>query len=209
MNLLKALRRNKTKFHTKPEHNIQLAFEYGGIDYFHFPDVFNIPCMRAMSAIQFYEEMRMRMTKDFLLQDLSAHSKLNESIRMHTSGKTGAIDLEAAHKLLRDSDTLIQQKKERLEWIAEPETIYNLASIVYFDSTEDPYKYDRQHGLEKIKIWKESKNEMLGFFLQQPMSNYMPYFKELNHDFRDYLKVVEDLEKEHLANISAILSKKN
>lgn len=197
------------EFHIKAEHKIELAFECDGVAYYHFPQVFDIPCMRAMSAVQFYEEMRMRMTKDFMLLDAEAHAKINEGLRAVLSGKTGGIDLGTAHKMLAESDMLISQKKERLEWIAEPETIYNLASVVYFDATENPYQFDSAHAKIKIDRWKKSNDKMLDFFLSQPISNYMPYFAQLKVDTGDYIAIVEELSKAHLEAVSQILSKKS
>jgi|ERR1700741_309960 len=199
----------KPKFLNEPRYRIIQEFVHNGIVYYRHEDVFNTPCVRALSSIQYYEELQMRMTREFLLEDIKAHETINANLKKVISGSGGQLNLVDAVHLLGQSNVLIKQKKERLEWIFEPESLYKLAAVVYFDSSENPMQYDSRYAQKKIERWKENNTEMLDFFLQQPILRFAPSFKELNTDFHLYLEALEQVNNEHLEKISQFISNKN
>lgn len=206
---LRARLSGRPEFLDKGDYRIIPAFKHGGIQYYRYDDVFNTPCVRALASIQYYEEFQMRMTREYLTDDLKAHEQLNANLRSVLSGKTGQLDLVAAGSILANSNQLLNQKRQRLDWIFEPESMYNLAAVVYFDKTENPMKYDARYAKEKIERWKIDHEEMLDFFLQQPILRYAPSFKELTTDFHQYLETLELVNKEHLEKISQFISNKS
>lgn len=198
--------KRKSNFNiNNPEHVIQLAFVHKGIEYFCFTDIYKVNCNRAMHALPAYEELAMRMTKDYMVKDLEAHQKLNADIMEMLSGKTGGVNLNLVYEKMKVSNLLLTQKKERLEWIFEPEALYKIASVLYFDKNENPYQYDEKYCATKIESWKKD-TEVLAFFLKQPIQKYVPYSTLSNSDLDTYLKVLEAQIQVQWENIFTTLS---
>lgn len=175
------------KLHTN--HHVELAFICDGVEYFHFTDTFNMPCERGLDALAIYEEMNMRCTRDFLL----AHTEAIDAV-FKTKGSINLTDLMQLNNNL----------KERLKFIHHPDIIYKLASIMYFDKTENPYRYDNKYAGEKIKKWKKEK--MMDFFLSLPIENLIPSLKQSEEDFNLISEMVSKIDQQHLQKIILILS---
>lgn len=186
----------------KSEYVIEPAFIHNGVQYYSYKDIFTVPCYRAMFAIQAFEEVSLRMTREFMIEDLKANKAVFERMKEYMSKG----NLIAAYEQLKIADQLLEQKKERLEWIFEPEVLYNLASIVYFDKSENPEKYDQKYSKVKIERWKKD-GDSLGFFLHQPIRKYIPFSTLSKEDLEAYLKTVNDLTDHQWENIFTILSK--
>ena len=179
-------------FDTKEEHPYTWAFKCGGIDHYEFEDINNLMCGRAFAAIDFYNELGMKCTREFL----QAHCAAVQEI---LNPKT-PIDI---FKL----NTLNVQLQERLDMVIDSETIYKIASVVFFDKTEKPYSYDFKYGQKKIERWK--KEEGLDFFLRKPIRNLIPALEISDKDFLAYMKVGQEINREHLGSISTMLSSKD
>lgn len=179
-------------FPVKLDHRVEFAFEADGIKYFEFSDANNIPCERAFSAIALYEELNMRCTREYL----QAHAQAVED----AINDRGGISITNLAKLN-------QQLKERLDLIFEPELVYKLASVIYFDETENPYKYDFKYGIEKVARWK--KQNIADFFLSLPIKKLLPQTDLSNQDLEDYSRITKALTKEHLDSIFTIASGKS
>lgn len=179
----------KPIFNLHTNHHVELAFICDGTEYFHFTDTFNIPCERGLDALAIYEEMNMRCTRDFLL----AHTEAVDAVFKVKGGIN-----------LSDLIQLNSNLKERLQFIHHPDIIYKLASIMYFDKSENPYRYDNKYAQEKIKKWKKQK--MMDFFLSIPIGNLIPSLKQSEEDFNLISQVVMKMEGVHLQKIISILS---
>jgi hypothetical protein len=189
INKIKNIFKSKPKFLKENQYNIEKIFTNNGKDYYSFKDSFNVPYERALTALTYYEEFRMRCTREYLQKHVEATDALINS-------KT--IKLTEVAKLNN-------QLKERLEWIIEPELIYKLASVIIFDSNESPYVYDFKYNQAKISEWKENK-EILSFFLQLPIMNVIPYLNDLELNLEAYSELVERVKTTHLENILSIKS---
>lgn len=187
MKFLRKIFKRKPKFSLQNDHIIKEAFTCGGVVYYQFDDIFNVPFERALTALDFYEELRMRTSRDLLL--------------LHVT----AVDEQLNKGKLTEVAKLNQQLKERLEFIIEPDLLYKLASVVFFDKNESPYIYDYKYGQDKIKNWKKE-SEMNAFFLQMPLIKLVPFLADCEIDFQAYSKMVEKLNRVHLENISSNLS---
>jgi hypothetical protein len=173
----------------KPPFNTELpitfAFEVGGIKYYQFDDAFNTPCERALKALTYYEELRMRCTRDYL----EKHCQAVKEVLSNTK-----IDVQRLA-------VLNQQLLDRLELIIEPDIAYKLASVVYFDKNESPYVFDDKYAAKKVEHWKKHKG-VHDFFLQKPVQALIPFINgsEVNLDI--YSEVVRNLNRIHSALIS-------
>lgn len=195
MNIFKRLLRKSVSKHvfTKQQADTEIieAFKFGGVQYYQFYDFFSAPSERTFSAISFFEEMRMRCTREFLL----AHLKAREAIMSDTKG----IDISKMSKM----DT---QLAERLEWIIEPYTFLKFCSVVYFDKHENPFKYNHKYNVKKIQKWKDAG---VDFFLLPATRNLLPFMNLSEKDLQVYLMTVEKMTQAHLDTISMMLSEKD
>jgi len=173
----------------KLDHPVEYRFSIGKERFYQFKDISKIKCQRALTVSDFYNELAMRTTRDFLL--------------LHTE----AIDKE----LNRDSisidqiislKTLNQQLKERLEMIYETDIIYKIASVVFFTLDENVYEYDDQLGRERIALFKSQGD---AFFFGTLFKNLIGLKDISEADLKTYMKVGETITKEHFKTISTIL----
>lgn len=177
------------KLHRNIEHKINLAFELHGVKYYCFDDAFNVPYERALTALTYYEEFRMRCTRDFL--------------KLHVKATDEALNKGK----LTNIAILNNQLKERLDFVIEPKLLYKLASVIYFDETESPLTYDFKYNDEKIKIFEENK-DIKAFFLQNHIQQLVPFLKDVDLNLELYSKVVNEVTEIHLENILSNISEK-
>jgi len=183
----------------------ELVFKSGGTQYYTIKDIFNLNSTRAMAAISFFEELRMKCTREYLIKHLDAQKELNKELRKALDLNNKSLNLEGAFLAIQESEKLDLQIKERLEWIFEPDCMLKLAGIVFFDENEDPFGYDPGYGIEKVNRWK--KEGVDAFFLSKHMNHLIDYSSIKEEDFQKFTGVAEVLTTVHLENISTILSK--
>lgn len=173
------------------KHIIEPAFEIAGVQYYRHADVFNIPCERGLMALAIYEESRMRCSREYL-------EKHVEVVRELLRAKS--IDIFKINQLN-------EQMAERLNLVIDTDLMYKLASIVYFDSKENPAIYEAEYCAKKIEFWKSHKGTA-DFFLQKPLKELIPYLESVDFDLNEYSKVQTELNRLHLERLSAFASKK-
>jgi hypothetical protein len=155
-----------------------------------------MPYQRALKCLTAYEELRMKCTHEYL----SWHVKAVENALRGSEGK-GSVVVN-----LNELSTLNNNLKQRLEqWVIDLNLAYRLASIVFFDKTENPVDYDFKYGNEKIEHWKKH-NTMDVFFSKVPIQRLLPFLKDLEMNLEIYSVVVEQLKdmqrKDILRNLS-------
>ena len=181
---LKGIIKNK-KLHTKliNDYMIKEAFVYKGVQYYMFNDPFEVSAGRGLYSMTFFEEMLARVDRDYLLY----HVKAMENVLSNPS-KT---DLSTIVKL---NDNL----KERLEFqIALPEHVYKLASVIFFDKSESPFRYDADYNRKKIEMWQKDA-EAYDFFLQTPLKTLIPFLQLPQEGTAAYLAALNKISQRHL-----------
>lgn len=187
------------KFTLKEGHQVlEVSFPGDDTKYYEFNDANMAPCHRMYFAMQYYNELKCKVDREYLL----AH---NQAIKDCINGKNdknkGVVDLVQVA-------SLIAQMDERLEWILEPESIYKYASVIIFDESENPYDYDMKYNMEvKIPRWKAL--GLSSFFLSQPVKRLFPALDLSAEDLDTYLKTQAKVNKAQLENIFTTLSKDN
>lgn len=132
-----------------------------------FVDTFGIPSGRAFHALTYYEEAQMKVEREFLLAYLEAVEKeLNSGQLVKVARHTGIL-------------------RKRLEYIFEPDILYKLASVMFFDASENPYTYDFAYAAKKMELWK--KEQVEDFFYGTPLASFLPSFKESGTDLESYI----------------------
>lgn len=172
------------------EHKVIPAFISGGVQYYEFEDPFNAPCLRSLTALDYYEELRQRCSIDYLTK----HTEAVEAI-LSDPKKINIGELSRINRNLKD----------RLK-IFNFDLAYKLASVVYFDDSESPYVYDFKYGQKKIERWKKDQS-IDSFFLQQPLQKLIPYLPQSAESFRTYSQTEQKLQDHYLQCLTSVLSK--
>jgi hypothetical protein len=155
----------------------QPAFKLGGVQYYSFPSFLDHSPIRAEWISVFSEELNMRCTKEFLLTHLKA---VEQALNSNPIKITSIANWN-------------KQLKDRLEYISDPETIYNMASVIFFDENEDPSQYDQEYNKKKIALWK--KHKMRDFFLEVPWNKLIPGLDSLPVDLDSFIRANQAVSK--------------
>lgn len=95
---------------------------------------------------------------------------------------------------------------ERLYLAFDMDLIYKLASVVFFDGTENPNIYEQKYGMQKIEKWKKFES-VQDFFLRQPIKRLVPFLDGHEQHIQTYQEMVEQIKsedtKEVLENLSS------
>lgn len=174
------------------KYRIVPAFEMKGTKYYMFDSQFEVPTGRQFAAIAFYNEMDMRTDKQYL----EDHIKAMEKVLSNPKG------IHIGHIAQLNSNL-----KERLQLMILPDFIYKLASVVFFDENESPYKYDFDYNENKIKAWKEN-GETLDFFLKTPLVDLIPSLKSAEGVSKTYFNLAQEIDKIHRGDLLKLLSEK-
>src|SRR5690606_15589390 len=111
---------------------VEVAFKVKGKTYYRFVDDFRMPVGRYKYVYAYSKEVEMRMDIDTLKTYVL-------ELKRCLTGEKKIIDMEGAWKIIFSLET-------RVNLAFEPETVRRLASVVYFDDTEDLSTYDQKHG---------------------------------------------------------------
>lgn len=169
---------------------IKEAFTIGGRTYYMFDDVFNVPYERGLKSLVYYEEFRMRINKEYLGLHIDAMDKILSDPKKIDIGKIAILN---------------KQLKERLELIVEPDMLYKLASVVFFDKNEKPWSYEFDYAEKKIKFWKKNATNH-AFFLETPLVKLIPFLKLSETNLDTYSTIVEKVNQIHYGYLSDLLS---
>jgi hypothetical protein len=169
------------------KHIIKHAFDVGGVPYFEFDTMANLPWKRAMQVMSIYEEMNSKCDKFYL-------QKHTEAIDAILTKKRIALPEMAQLSALNE------QMKERLNWVISEDLIYKLAAVVFFDANENPDAYEWQYAAKKIEYWKKTEG-VQDFFLHEPIQRLNPFLSDSATNFPLYSEAQMKLDLAQLENI--------
>lgn len=178
---------NPKAYFPDAKHVISYAFSIGGTHYFRFNDHLNIPYERALTTLLFYRELDMNVDGAHLDQHTEACDKLFYG---------NPIDV---YKLKQLNDHL----RTRRKLPKDPELMYKLASVVFFDQNESPVVYDHEYGRQKIVWWKEV-TSLKDFFMQKPMLELIPYLNYVGENLETFSQMITDERHRHLETLSSV-----
>lgn len=165
----------------KQKYRIEYAFTCGGTKYYRFADITNLPYERGLMALQTYNEVDMRCSRQFLLHYADTIDQL-----LHQP----QIDIFKINQLN-------QLLKQRLTLIADTDLLYRLAAVCFFDKTENPAVYEPDYAEKKIAKWRKDKG-VHDFFTQMPLLELMPFLQNVDTDLDTYSAMCDELNKIHL-----------
>ena len=174
------------------KYKVEPAFELSGIRYFQFSNQEEVPTGRQFAALAVYNEMEMRCNREYLELHCKAMDKLLSDPKKIHIGYIAQINANL---------------QDRLALMVTPDFIYKLASVVFFDESESPYKYDYVYNEAKIKKWKQD-GATLDFFLQTPLKSLVPFLTAQENVSEIYSQVAEQVAEIHHRLLTDILSEK-
>jgi len=196
---------NLKEVQKKGKYTIVEAFIIGGVQYFQFEDSNNIPFQRAYAALDFYQEMKSKTSAEYLKEHCEASKKVFKAAIESLRIKSGTIDLDVVFKYIQSAQKMNNNLMEKTKFVVSPEVVYKLASVLYFDATEDPTKFDYNHAHNKISKWKE--HDMDSFFLNTPVKELIPYTDISKEDLNTYINTASLVEDSHQNHLLQVLGK--
>lgn len=180
------------EFFPNAKHIIMYAFSIGEYHYFRFDDPLNTPYDRALKCLVYWKELDMNCDRPFLLAHAQAFQNTLTKVPLNL---THMVELKQLN------DQLLQ----RLDLPKEPELMYKLASVVFFDQHENPSVYEFKYGINKIKYWKKN-TTLTDFFLQMPIMELIPYLKFAGENLEQFSQMTVKVTSQHLDKLSPLLS---
>lgn len=163
---------------------IEYAFTSGGIHYFKFNTEVNIPFQRAIAARDILTEELWQIDPNILKG--WTESLINVVINNKLS----------AEKKLFEVGVLASRLKEQMELSFSLVRQLKLATVLYFDETENPLDYEYPYNKKKMEHWMKH-NDVRSFFLNLPQYLYLPSGNELTQNFPTYLQA----ESQNITNL--------
>ncbi len=168
-------------YHPEVFNNIEFAFETGGIKYYCFKQDSEGRYGRYIVMQAFLQEYHLRTS----LSELKGAWKKIENW-LNPTAENGRLEIGKVLELV-----YIQQ--QRCEIAFEPDTVYRLASCLFFDDTEILSGYDKDHNEKKIAKWKEG--EVTDFFFHKLFQDVTRLTVTSQEDLIQYLRQVPELLK--------------
>lgn len=150
----------KTDWHTKPDQEIRLAFTGSdGTEYYEFVNGYSCYYERYAAILDRLNEIECKVDKAFMDSFQTAMTEyLNKGDLVNAS-------------------VCLQNLKDRRQYVFNQELLYDLATVWYFDKSENCYSYNPEYAEIKKKRWKNEEGR-LSFFLQSHIGKYMPLPKD-------------------------------
>jgi hypothetical protein len=168
----------KNIYHKDLEGKIEPAFKANGKQYYRFIKEVEMFWGRYMFMQTFLHEQTLRLESKML-------EKYMDSLEKILNGNNkGVIELGKAFQI-------IGQIKSRCVLAFEVDTTYRLASVIYFDDTEDLWLYDKKYNDSKIATWKEART--VDFFYHQPMKEFLNLSDSLPADLVTYMEQQKEI----------------
>ena len=86
--------------------------------------------------------------------------------------------------------------KQRLQMPTDVDLLYKLASICFFDKSENPAVYEPAYAEKKIAKWRKDKG-VRDFFMQTPLLELMPFLKSVNTDLDTFSELQKEIKIIH------------
>lgn len=175
----------------------ELAFESDGVKYYHFTDGGAPIYIRRFQAFQ----DKMSKAEEWKISDavLSEYMDMVEKYTMDGGNIS-------AERKLAEIARLTDNMKWRRRQNNDMQIVFELASVWYFDQTEDPAEYNESYAREKIKRW-QGDRELFSFFLRTPLNKYIGFSEPSESGTRNYLRAMYSAVLEQSLNNLSRLSK--
>jgi len=175
---------------------IEYAFTSGGVNYFQFVADLNIPMERANAALDIYRELEYGINPTIL----TAHTIAIEKLLMDSKVKP--------EKKIMEMAILNNRIKERLGLAVSIQLNIKLATVKYFDETENPLGYQFPYNQEKIKHWMKH-NDIATFFLMLPQNQFLPSGPEFEKSLKTFMEGESLMMLKELKHLTTLIPSDN
>lgn len=163
----------------------EFAFDSGGTKYYNFKADTEVRYGRYVILQAYMQEYNLRMDLDLHKENIKKlKGWLNPALDSH--GGVVPIRIDKCNELLE-----IMEQRANLAF--EPETVYRLASCLFFDEQEILSDYDKEYNEVKIARWKE--DNTTDFFFHRLFIESTRLRITSKTDLLNYLKQVPELTK--------------
>jgi hypothetical protein len=159
---------------------VEEAFTCAGKRFYRFKDEFRMSTGRYSYYYAALKEFDLNMSREKLKEFMDAFE-----LTLNGGKKGASVQLGRMWELVINLRTRV----EKLAF--EPQLAKNLASIAYFDETEDLTTYDADYGKKKILLWEEHK--VHDFFFVKPIGDLLNVNSSSITVLEDYLKTAEQV----------------
>lgn len=169
---------------THPEYApmVEEAFTCGGKRFYRFQKEFLMSTGRYKYYYSILRELELKLS----LKDLNECIKVFEKI-LNGGTKQKKIDFGELW-------AVVYNLKSRMKLEFDVATVKRLATVAYFDETEDLTTYSEKYGEEKIKLWEEHGQE--DFFLTRLIAELLGLNNISLQFFEEHLKEKDGIKKE-------------
>jgi hypothetical protein len=176
---------------------IEFAFASGGVNYFRYVSDGYVPFMRWANAYDIYMELENGLSPTVL-------KKYNQTLRSICENPK----IKSKEGLIAKLAVQIELMNERLEMANSLTLNIKLASVLYFDETENIFGYNYDYNLKKIEAWTKNQ-DIEDFFLRLPQSVFFPSQKDFRENFLTFMEgqknAMETLMKGEVVQIQKFL----
>lgn len=158
----------RTKWHLKPNHEVKLAFVHKGVEYYQMVGSPDMYISRYLAMLDIMDAMSYRIDDDYL-------NRLIELMKFYLNKGDLSETLRCVHNL-----------EDRKRQLLNPELIYSLASVWFFDKNENVYEYNHEYAALKINRWRGDAELMQNFYMT-PLGELMPLNNTLKENMQRYL----------------------
>jgi hypothetical protein len=156
------------------------AFTAGGVDYFQFDAMVNIPIQRFYTAYEVFKERELAVNPEILKGFIATFQDLRAKISGSSSAKEKG-------QLTTELDILVYKLSEQVNHSTGMLFELKLATIRFFTIDEDPLFWDWNTANKKLQHWKTC-SDLPTFFLQTVVDSSYPSLSELEKNLHLYLK---------------------
>lgn len=154
--------------HPEMSGKTEFAFECGGVNYYRAVKDYFLPVGRFKFIDEKLSEAEIRM-------NLATLKGFIKELKKSLDGSKGTVDIGKAWETIYKMET-------RCNLAFEPETVRQLAAVVFFDETEDLRDFDKDYAQKKLSLW--DSHDSYAFFLTRPMAELL----NVNGSSEEYLR---------------------
>lgn len=175
--------------HFKAELKKEFAFESGGVKYYQFAEggmpIYYSRLVAMQEKVNMAKEWKVTAT---VMDEFLGILEVLGGVR---SGDQRVQELTAEQRL-QEMNGRVSMMRKRIEMGGEMSLLYDLASVWFFDETEDPAKYDYAYAKVKIARWLND-HALHAFFLRTPLSDFLELQTSYNAGTAIYLQNLYEL----------------
>ena len=175
---------------------IEFAFKSGAKNYFCWNQDIMIAWERMEAGKMIYRELEYQINPAMLANHWIAIEEILTDPKKKVEKKM--LEIGVLNNAMQQAQTL----SIRLD------TQIKLATVKYFDEYEDPFGYDHNYNIEKIKLW-ATNSDISTFFLNLPLNQSVISSDELQENSVNCLKAISILNIKNMELHSTLTNSEN